>query len=37
MRSLRDLKIPDFKFPKMKMEVIYNIGEVKVDYDKVEK
>ncbi len=37
MRSLRDLKIPDFKFPKMKMEGIENIGEVKVDYDKVEK
>ncbi len=37
MRSLRDLKIPDFKFPKMKMEGIEDIGEVHVDYEKVEK
>jgi len=37
MKSLRDLKIPDFKFPKMKMEGIENIGEVKVDYEEVEK
>ena len=32
-----DFKIPNFKFPKMKMEGIDKIGEVNVDYDKIQK
>lgn len=36
MRILKDFKIPDFKFPKMKMEGIENIEEVNVNYEKVE-
>ena len=31
--SLRDLKIPNFKFPKLKMKDIENIEEVNVEID----
>ena len=37
MRILKDFKIPDFKFPKLKMKNIENIDEVKVDYDAISK
>ena len=35
MRILNDFKIPNFKFPKIKMENIEDIENLKVDYDKV--
>lgn len=35
MRILKDIKIPNFKFPKIKMEDIGEIENVKVDYEKV--
>lgn len=34
MRILKDFKIPNFKFPKFKMQGITEIDEVKVDYTK---
>ena len=37
MRILREFKIPNFKFPKIKMKGIENIEEVKVDYEKIKK
>ena len=37
MRILREFKIPDFKFPKIKMKGIENIEEVKVDYENLKK
>ena len=37
MRILRDFKIPNFKFDKIKMKDIENIEEVKVDYEKLQK
>ncbi len=37
MRILRDFKMPDFKFPKMKMEGIENIQEMQVNYDQIDK
>lgn len=37
MRILKDFKVPDFKFPKFKMKEIDEIGEVKVDYEAVQK
>jgi len=37
MRILKDFKVPDFKFPKFKMKEMDEIGEVKVDYDAVQK
>ena len=37
MRILKDFKVPDFKFPKFNMKEVTEIGEVKVDYDKVKK
>ena len=36
MRILRDFKLPDFKFPKMKMEGMENIQEMKVNYDEID-
>ena len=36
MREIR-IKIPDFKFPKLKMKGIENIPEVNIDYDKIDK
>ena len=36
MREIR-IKIPDFKFPKLKMKGIENIPEVNIDYDKINK
>ena len=33
MRILRDFKVPDFKFPKFKMESLEKIEEVQVQYD----
>ena len=36
MRILRDFKLPDFKFPKMKMEGIENIQEMQVNYDEID-
>ena len=36
MRILRDFKLPDFKFPKMKMEGMENIQEMQVNYDKID-
>lgn len=36
MREIR-IKIPDFKFPKIKMKGIENIPEVNIDYDKINK
>ena len=36
MREIR-IKIPDFKFPKLKMRGIENIPEVNIDYDKINK
>lgn len=37
MRILKDFKIPDFKFPKLKMKNVENIDEVKVDYEALAK
>ena len=37
MRILRDLKMPDFKFPKMKMEGMEDIQEMQINYDQIEK
>lgn len=37
MRGLRDFKVPDFKFPKLKMKNIPEIDEVKVDYEALQK
>ncbi len=37
MRILKDFKVPNFKFPKIKMKNIENIEEVKVDYEKIKK
>jgi len=37
MRLLKDFKIPDFKFPKLKMKNVENIEEVKVDYEAITK
>ena len=34
---LTDLKIPNFKFPKIRMKGIENIPEVNIDYDKLSK
>ena len=36
MREI-NIKIPDFKFPKIKMKGIENIPEVKIDYNEIEK
>ena len=36
MREIR-IKIPDFKFPKLKMKGIEDIPEVNIDYDKIKK
>ena len=36
MRILRDFKLPDFKFPKMKMDGMENIQEMQVNYDKID-
>lgn len=36
MRILRDFKLPDFKFPKMKMEGMENIQEMQVNYDQID-
>ena len=35
MRILKDLKIPNFKFPKFKMKEVSEIDEMNVDYEKV--
>lgn len=37
MRILKDFKVPNFKFDKIKMKDIENIEEVKVDYEKLQK
>lgn len=37
MRSLRDFKVPDFKFPKFKMKDISEIEEMNLDYEELEK
>ncbi len=37
MRILKDFKMPNFKFPKIKMKEIENIEEVKVDYEALKK
>ena len=37
MRSLRDFKVPDFKFPKFKMKDISEIEEMNINYDEIEK
>ena len=37
MRILKDFKVPDFKFPKLKMKDIEDIEEVKVDYERLQK
>ncbi len=37
MRLLKEFKIPDFKFPKLKMKDVENIDEVKVDYEAINK
>ena len=37
MRILKDFKVPDFKFKKIKMENVENIDEVNVDYEKIMK
>ena len=37
MRILKDFKVPDFKFKKIKMENVENIDEVNVDYEKLMK
>ena len=36
MRILRDFKLPDFKFPKMKMEGMENIQEMQVNYEQID-
>ena len=36
MRILRDFKVPDFKFPKFKMDGLSNIEEMKVDYESLQ-
>ncbi|MCR5145870.1 MAG: AMP-binding protein [Clostridia bacterium] len=35
MRILRDFKVPDFKFPKFKMDGLSNIEEMNVDYESI--
>lgn len=35
MRIIKDLKLPNFKFPKIKMDDIEELENVKVDYEKV--
>lgn len=37
MRILKDFKIPNFKFKKIKMDNIEDLDEMKIDYEKVEK
>lgn len=37
MRGLRDFKVPNFKFPKLKMKDIPEIDEVNVDYETIQK
>ena len=37
MRSLRDFKVPNFKFPKFKMKEISEIDEMNLDYETIEK
>lgn len=37
MRGLRDFKVPDFKFPKLKMKDMPEIEEVKVDYEAIQR
>ena len=37
MRILKDFKIPNFKFPKLKMKELSEIEELKVDYEAVKK
>ena len=37
MRILKDFKIPNFKFKKIKMKDVENIEEVKVDYERLQK
>lgn len=37
MRILKDFKIPNFKFDKIKMKDVENIEEVKVDYERLQK
>ena len=37
MRILKDFKIPNFKFPKLKMKNVENIDEVNVDYEELKK
>lgn len=36
MRILRDFKVPDFKFPKFKMDGLSNIEEMNVDYNAIQ-
>ena len=36
MRILKDVKLPNFKFPKIKMDNIAELNEVNIDYDKVQ-
>ena len=36
MRDIK-IKIPNFKFPKIRMKGIENIPEVNIDYDKIDK
>ena len=37
MKSLRDFKVPNFKFPKFKMKDISEIEEMNMDYETLEK
>lgn len=37
MRSLRDFKVPNFKFPKFKMKDISEIEEMNINYEEIEK
>ena len=37
MRILKDFKVPNFKFDKIKMKDVENIEEVKVDYERLQK
>lgn len=37
MRILKEFKVPNFKFKKIKMEDVENIEEVKVDYERLQK
>ena len=37
MRILRDFKVPDFKFPKFKMDGLSDIEEMNVDYESIKK